>query len=142
MANRKRLTAVVAVVMAVALALSVTACGGGDGGATAVVKDYFDAIDKHDAKKFLNCYDKDDRENLLDYYDEDEIKDQLEVLDELFENFAGKNWRKEVKIGKAKKVDENKGIIYYEVEVELDGEEDYIEVKKVKGKYYISNGIF
>ncbi|NLW02209.1 MAG: hypothetical protein GX027_02955 [Clostridiaceae bacterium] len=140
MANRKRIAAAISLVLVVAFVMTMTACGGGGaGGATSVVNALFDSIDKHDAKKFLNCFEKEDREEILDYIDEDELEEELELIDEMFEEFIGRNWRKKVKVGKAEEIDKDKNVTYYEVEVDVDGDESYLEVKKVKGKFYISD---
>jgi len=96
-----------------------TACGGGGGGAAGVVNDFFDAIEKHDVKKFLNCFEKKKREDIQDLYDDDEIEEQLEMLDEMYKAYGGKNWRKKIKVGKAEEVDKDGGITYYEVELSL-----------------------
>lgn len=140
MANRKRIAAAISLILVVAFVLTMTACGGGGGGAAGVVNDFFDAIEKHDVKKFLNCFEKEKREDIQDLYDDDKIEEQLEMLDEMYKAYGGKNWRKKIKVGKAEEVDKDGGITYYEVEVEFNGEEDYIDVVKVKGKYYIDDG--
>ena len=69
----------------------------------------------------------------------DELEEELELIDEMFEEFIGRNWRKKVKVGKAEEIDKDKNVTYYEVEVDVDGDESYLEVKKVKGKFYISD---
>lgn len=111
--------------------------GGGGGGAAAVVNDYFDAIYERDLKKMLNCVDEEARREILDMYDEEYLQEDLERLAMAFENYGGENWRKKVKVGKAEEIGEEDGILYYEVEIEFEGNKDYVEVKKVKGKYYI-----
>jgi hypothetical protein len=122
-----------ALLMIVALAFTATGCG--TGGAKAVVKDFFKAIDDHDVKKFINCFDKDLREDLND--EKEFLKDLLEEIDDMFEDEFGKKWFKELKIGDVEKDDTDDGVTYYTVEIELDGEEEEIAVKKVKGKFYI-----
>lgn len=139
MSNKKRLAAAISIIMVVAFAFTMTGCGGG-GGASGVVNAFFDSIDKHDVKKFLNCFEEDIYEDILSYIGEDYLKDTLEMMDEIFSDEFGKNWRKQVKVGKAEEIDKDGSITYYEVEVTLDGETEYIQVVKIKGKYYIDDG--
>lgn len=139
--NRKRLVAAVSVILVLVFAFTMTGCGGGNAGS--VVNTFFDAIDKQDVKKFYSCFEKDMVDDLKDYFDDDDLKDMLEEMDEMLTDEYGKNWRKKVKVGKAEKVDKDDDITYYEVEVSIDGEdEEYIEVIKVKGKYYLDEDAF
>lgn len=140
MKRSRKLSAAVSVILVIAFALAVTGCGGG--GASAVVKTFFDAIDKQDVKAFLSCFQGDVVDMLTSFMDEDDIEEQLELLDELLADEFGKNWRKELKVGKAEEVDKDKDVTYYDVEFSIDDEEEYIQVIKVKGKYYLDDGAF
>lgn len=140
MKRSRKLSAAVSVILVIAFALAVTGCGGG--GASAVVKTFFDAIDKQDVKAFLSCFQDDVVDMLTSFMDEDDIEEQLELLDELLADEFGKNWRKELKVGKAEEVDKDKDVTYYDVEFSIDDEEEYIQVIKVKGKYYLDDGAF
>ena len=134
--NKKRIAIIMAAILVIATALTITGCGlGGD--PKSVISAFFDSVDKQDTKKFLNCFEKDTREMMLESMDEDLLKDTLEMLDEMLTDEYGKTWRKEVKIGKAEKGDTEDDITYYTVAVTMDGEEDDMTVIKVKGKYYI-----
>jgi len=138
----RRRIGVFSVVLAIILAFALAGCGSGGGSAGSIkglINNFFDAIDKQDVDKFLNCLEKDGADEILDYVDEDELEDLLKVWDEELTNEFGKNWRKKVKIGDAEEVDEDDGIVYYEVEVSLDDEDDIIPVIKVKRKYYLDS---
>lgn len=151
--NRKWLAVVLAVILSLALVFTMSGCGQRDddddggkssdksssGNAATVVKSFFDAIDNHDAKKFLKCFQDDVTDEFMEYMDEEDLEYYLEMLDELLEEEYGKNWRKKVKVGKAEMVDKQGGITYYDVAVTMDDEdEEYVTVIKEKGKFYIS----
>lgn len=142
MIMRKSMAALLSILLVVAMALTITGCGGSTGSATNVVKQLFDSISNHDATKFLNCFEKDLRDQMLENLDKDEIKDQLESLDESLDDEYGSSWRKKVKIGKAEKDDEDDDITYYIVPVSFEDEDQEVTVMKVKGKYYIDESTF
>jgi len=129
--NRKRLAAVFAVIMILAVAITMTGCGGGN--ASGVVNAFFDSIDKHDVDKFFSCFQDDAVKQMKAFVSEE----MLEMMDELLSDQFGDNWRKKVKVGKAEEVDKDDDATYYEVKVTLEGDDDYIPVVKVKGKFYL-----
>lgn len=141
--NKKRLTAAISLMMVLVMALTLTGCGGG--GASSVVNTFFDSIDKQDVDKFLSCFEEDFADEIREYADDDTIKDELETLDEMLADEFGKNWRKELKVGKAEQVDKDDDVAYYEVEVTMDDEDTTFDVIKVNGKYYLDDsalGVF
>ena len=137
-------TVVISVILVIVFAFALAGCGGsGRGGSggniKGVINNFFDAIDKHDVEKFIDCLEKEAADELLDYIDEDELEDLLKAWDEALTDEFSKNWRKQVEIGDAEEVDEDDDVVYYEVEVSLDGEDDTIPVVKVKRKYYLDS---
>ena len=135
---KKITTSSLIILMIIALALAATGCG--SSGAGDVINTFFESVDKHDAKKFISCFDEDIQEDIKAMYeDNDIIKELLENLDTMLSDEYGEKWRKEIKIGKAEKGDTEDGVTYYTVPVEMDGEEEEIQVMKIKGKYYLDD---
>lgn len=134
--NKKVLVRVITALLIVVMAFSLVGCGA-NGSGKGVVNSLFDAIDKHDAKKFLNCFDEETRDQLLETTDESDIKDQLEAADEQFADEFGNDWKKKIKVGKETKGDTDGDITNYTIEVSMDGDEADFPLVKVDGKYYV-----
>lgn len=133
--GNKRVSIAVAIILAMAIAISVSGCGlGGD--PASVVSTFFDAIDNQDVKKFLGCFEE-DFANQFGSLASGYLEEMIRETDESLTDEYGKNWRRLVRIGKAKKGDTIDDITYYSVEVEFDGDENTFGVKKVNGRFYL-----
>lgn len=96
--NRRIGTRLLAIVMALAMSVTMTACGSDTTKAKKVVENFFDAIADENVKDFKKCLDEDSLEDLEDAMDDDEIEDLLKDINDSAEDEQGKNWRKNVKI--------------------------------------------
>jgi hypothetical protein len=135
--KRKTITRIVAALMIAVMALTLASCGSSPDN---VVKTFFDSIDKQNVKQFKTCFDKDSIEEMEDEMDNDEIKEYLEIIDDALSDEFGKNWRKQVKIGKPEKDDDEYEVditIKYEDEDDGDEHEMTFIVVKDGGKYYL-----
>lgn len=134
----------IAVVVVIALVIGgMFILGGGYSQKTPekAVMSFFKCIEKGDVDAFLDMIPGDELKDIKEYmeeYDEDleeYLEQNLEDLSEMFEDEVGKNWIDKVEITDVD-IDDD----YASVEVELDGEADYLDLEKIDGKWYIDFG--
>lgn len=108
------------------------------------IMSFFKCIEKGDVDAFLDMIPGDEMKDLKEYmeeYDEDldeYLEQNLEDLNDMFEDEVGKNWIDKIEITDVD-IDDD----YASVEVELDGEAEYLDLEKIDGKWYIDfSGLF
>ncbi len=143
MMKRKTIARILAALMIAVMALTLTGCGSSADG---VVKTFFDSIDKQNVKQFKTCFDKDTVEEMEEDMDNDEIKEFLETMDDYLSDEYGKNWRKQTKIGKAEKEDDDEYTVEVTIKYEDEDDGDDVEmtftIYKDGGKYYLDESSF
>lgn len=135
--SKRVVSVVLAALLVFSLALSITGCGSNN--PKGVVNTYFEAVDEHDAAKFLKCFEKDVVEDIEDELEEDEIEDLLKMMDEYYKQQYGSKWAKDYKVTDTEKGDTDDGVTEYTVTVEFEDDDEDIDVLRIKGKYYIDD---